>query len=106
MSFKQNKWDGNDLFSLYSCGVIGSLSVIALSKVVEKFRLLKYYGENTLLILCMQMPVIQAVNLVVKKIGMGQMGEFLLTFSVVMLAFCLVIPFMNKYLPWFVGKKV
>ena len=105
LSFKQNKWDENDLFSLYSCGVIGSLSVIALSKIVEKFRLLKYYGENTLLILCMQMPVIQAVNLAVKKIGMSQMAEFLLTFVVVMLAFCIIIPFMNKYLPWFVGKK-
>jgi hypothetical protein len=53
----------------------------------------------------MQMPVIQVVNIIVKKLCIGEMAEFLLTFVFVMIAFLFVIPMMNKYLPWFTGKK-
>ena len=105
LSFKQNKWEIDDLLPLYGCGIIGSLSIIALSKIVESSRLLKFYGHNTLIILCMQMPVIQAVNLVTKRMGLNDMVEFLLTFVCVMLVFCIVIPVVNKYIPWFVGKR-
>lgn len=105
LSFKQNKWDVENLVPLYTCGIIGSLAVIAFSKIIEKSRLLKYYGENTLILLCLQMPVIQVVNIFVKKLNISDMGQFLLTFLGVMLVFLAIIPIMNKFLPWFTGKK-
>lgn len=105
LSFKQNNWELKDLFPLYSCGIIGSIAILAISKVAEKSRVLKFYGENTLTLLCMQMPVIQFVNLFTKKMGTSPMLEFVLTFIGTILLFCIIIPFMNRFLPWFVGKK-
>lgn len=105
LSFKQNKWEMEDFIPLYTCGVVGSLGIISLSRILEKSRLLKYYGENSLIILCLQMPVIQVMNIIVKQLSLNEMWEFLLTFVFVMIAFLFVIPIMNKYLPWFTGKK-
>ena len=105
LSFKQNKWSIGDLFPLFGCGIIGSCAIMALSKLIENTKILQYYGENTLILLCMQMPVIQVINLIIRKCGMGLWLEFVTTFIVVMLSFFIIIPFMNRFLPWFVGKK-
>ena len=105
LSFKQNKWEVEYLIPLYTCGAFGSFAVIALSKILENSTSLQYFGKNTLILLCMQMPVIQVVNIAVRKLGLSDWPEFLLTFIMVIISFYIVIPIMNNYLPWFVGKK-
>lgn len=105
LSFKQNKWSADNLLQIYVCGIMGSLSILALSKMIEQSTILKYYGKNTLTILCLQMPVIQVCNIVVKRIHLVGWNGFLMTFVLVLVAFFAIIPIINKYLPWVSGKK-
>lgn len=105
LSFKQNQWEVDNLLQIYGCGILGSMAMLSLSKCIERSKVLKYYGENTLTILCLQMPVIQVCNTVVRRLQMNDMHSFLLTFLLSVLAFFAIIPFMNKYLPWVTGKR-
>lgn len=105
LSFKQNQWESDILLHIYGCGILGGLAILSISKIIERSRFLKYYGENTLTILCLQMPVIQVCNIVVKRLRMNDMHSFLLTFLLTIFAFFVIIPIMNRWLPWVTGKK-
>lgn len=105
LGYVQNLFDGTCLFSLYTCGIIGTLALLALSKVIENSTILKYYGENTLTMLCLQMQAIQVANMITKIIVQSGYVGFLLTLIIVLLMFLAIIPLVNKYIPWTAGKS-
>lgn len=57
--------------ALYVTGIVGTIGVVLVANILQKSSLLKFYGKNTLTILCMQMPVIQLVHMIPSKIGFG-----------------------------------
>ena len=104
IGYKQNRFPIHSFIPLYLCGIVGTFMMLSISKIINKSRMLSFYGENTLAILCLQMPVIQVVNIFVRRFHLGG-AEFLLTFIITLIAFPPVIWIINKYFPIVVGKK-
>ncbi len=101
-----NGFSYKNILQAYLSGIAGSLVIIMLAYIIGHSKVLCFYGRNTLIVLCMQMPVLQPLNLVLKKItpGVGYFELFLL-FILAMLSMVIIIKFYNKYLPFAVGKK-
>lgn len=100
-----NRFPADKVLQVYGCAVVGTLGVCLLSMAIKKSKLLVFYGKNSLTILCMQMPVIQVVHMVPDKLGMGGGKNLVFTFVVTTLLFLIIIPVMNKVVPWVTGKK-
>ena len=89
----------------YICGVSGSVAIIGISYIIKHNKTLSFYGINTLVILCMQMPVLQPINIVVKRLGINDAYSFALLTISALLVMNIVIYVYNRYLPWAIGKK-
>lgn len=105
LGYKQNSFPLSSFVPLYLCGVVGSILSLAVSKIIDHSKLLVFYGENTLIMLCLQMPIIQVANLFVKKFEWGGYWGMAFTFVITLIVFLFIIPIFNKYLPYVVGKK-
>lgn len=105
IGYKQNRFPIHSLVPLYLCGCVGTIMLLAISKIINKSRILSFYGKNTLTLLCLQMPVIQVANLIVTKFEMGGVISFLLTFLITLMIFLPIIWIFNRFLPMVIGKK-
>lgn len=105
--FLANHFPWHHIFGFYGCALLGSLGILIISKCISTNKMLSFYGKNTLILLCMQMSVLQVTNIIVSKCyhGTPYVGIALLTIgaAVIMIP---VIYFLNRYLPFFCGKKI
>lgn len=91
----------------YGCGVVGSLSVLALSNMIGKLPLISFVGRHSILVLCTQMYLI---NLFVKLTNrfFGSLGYYpasLLVLLLVCVSYYALVPLVNRYVPWIIGEK-
>jgi fucose 4-O-acetylase-like acetyltransferase len=100
-----NRFPLNEYFNVYASGLFGTFGILLISKIMEKVNILKFYGRETLIILCMQMPVIQVVHIIINKFITNDVYNFVVVLIVTMCSFLFIIPIINKYIPWAAGKK-
>lgn len=106
IDFLGNTFSYDNIIQSYFTGLLGSLAILMISYVIGTSKILSYYGKNTLVILCMQMPVLQPINMVVKRLGVSNSYADLLCLTVIAAIIMIgVIELFNKYIPWATGKK-
>ena len=103
IGYNMNLFHRGDFIPLYLCGILGSLGVIFISMIINHSIMLSYYGRNTMVMLCLQMPIIQVVNMFT-KINRGGYFSIFISLIVVLIIFLPIFPVFNKYLPWAIGK--
>ncbi len=83
-----------------------SVSLVFLSKsLLDKSKLFAFIGRNTMWLMCTHHLVYRPVKMIVERFVDNHTNSSILIF-VITLALCLtVVPLVNKYTPWLVGKK-
>lgn len=98
VDFVDNQFGKNTFFPLYTCGIIGTLFILFLSKKLGHLPLISYWGRYSIIILCLHNPVIQVTMLFFNRIplteGWLKIGLVLAT---VMVSFLGIIPLMKRY---------
>ena len=93
-----------DIFSLYAGGLLGTLGIILLSKILKKLPLLSYCGRYSIMILVIHVLVIKAVKPLILHFCSGTVS-ILLTLLVAFGVSALLIPVMKKFLPHITAQK-
>lgn len=104
VSYHYNKFDGS-IFALYSCGLLGTLFVIFLSKMLKKLPLVSYWGRYSIIILCTHNLVVQFFAILLKTLPISREWMGILDLTITMLLYMLIIPFCIKYLPYVTAQK-
>ena len=92
-------------FTFLTCGFLGSLGVILCSKMINKLPLVSYFGRYSIIILCTHMLIIQVVLIVIRKLSLSNIMEFIVVFICTMLSYLIIIPFCKKFLPYVTAQK-
>ena len=101
------------LLLIYVSGVLGTLAVLLLSRVIKWLPVISYIGRYSIIVLCTHMPIMKALILAVSLLPDGytpalwssnavQSMVFLLLTLACSMACCW---FLSKYLPWFTAQK-
>ena len=91
----------------YGCGVVGSLSVLALSNMIGKLPLVSFVGRHSILVLCTQMYLINLFVKLTNRIfdSLGYYPASLLVLLLVCVSYYALVPLVNRYVPWIIGEK-
>lgn len=83
-----------------------SISLVFLSKsLLDKSKLFAFIGRNTMWLMCTHHLVYRPVKIIVERFVDNHTNSSILIF-VITLAICLaVVPLVNEYTPWLVGKN-
>lgn len=86
--------------------VSGCVFIYGLCKLLDSLNIkfLSYIGMNTIAVLCVQKPIIAACEAVFKKIKVFWFVELIGIAVIVVLASCVLIFFINRYVPVLNGK--
>ena len=100
---KSNSYGGLlGMLELYPYGIIGTLMVLSISRIIGKVPVLSYLGRYSIIVLCVHCFIIQFVS----DLLYVKMGEsFVITFIIIAFLCVIVIPFFKNYLPWFTAQK-
>ncbi len=74
------------LFIVNSC--IGSVFILAISGLVNKFTLFEYIGKNTIAILGIHGFAISTVSVLCRTVGLHGIALYCIVFAVTMIASC------------------
>lgn len=106
---------GNNIFLFYINGILGSFLLIFLASLFEnhKLKLLSYFGQNTLIIMIFEVYAFAPIKLITRKIlnvsatNQNYMSLPLAILAAIISMFICLLPiwFINKYLPFCIGKK-
>lgn len=105
-SFISNSYGGNvGQLQLYPYGILGTLVVLLVAKMIGSLPLLSYSGRYSIIVLCTHAYVIQFSGIFWKSITENRVMLFLLTFFTTVLLCVSVIPFFRKFLPYVTAQK-
>ena len=88
-----------------ACGFLGSMGVILCSKKIHKLPLVSFFGRYSIIILCTHLLVMQVVLIVIRKLALPNVAEFIIVFICTMLSYLVIIPFCKKFLPYVTAQK-
>ncbi len=104
VSYVFNRYDGS-IFTIYSCGLIGTLFIIFFSKILKSLPLISYWGRYSIVILCTHNMVIQFLAIFLKKTHWNNTALCVSDLIITMMLYLLIIPFSLKYLPHVTAQK-
>lgn len=98
------------IYSLYVCGIAGSLGTLSLAKLFHKLPFLSYLGRYSIIILCTHMiPGSYLFLFAPLKVFFCIQSSFLfhlfLLIVLLILEYTVIIPIFKKYLPYFTAQK-
>lgn len=106
VSYKQNHFSGMAYYTIYLCGLMGTLGIMYCAKKLNRLPLVSYWGRYSIMILVTHRIVYQAVSpLAIVMTGGVNYGTVMVNLAITLLSYLLIIPFMRKYLPYVTAQK-
>lgn len=105
VNYLLNTYNGASYFEVISCGIIGTLFIILLSKAIKKIRFISYWGRYSIIILCTHNLIIQTIIPIITKINTNKWIIILITLSITMFLYLIIIPLCVKFLPYVTAQK-
>lgn len=104
--FPMNNYLDCNIFSLYSCGLLGALGIIFLAKRIVRLPIISYYGRYSIMILCTHLPL-YAILYNVANYCMIRQSVYLhlIFFVIIMSSYIGIIPLLKKYMPYITAQK-
>ena len=102
-SFQSNEY-GN-LWSLYTCGISGTLFVMVIAKKIQSLPIISYCGRYSIIILCTHQMIIQFILLFIKRLARNDLYIVALLFLITLGIEIMLIPVFRKYLPYVTTQK-
>lgn len=106
-SYMSNNYTENYIVAIAG-GLIGSIGTLAISTLIQNFRLLSYIGRNTCFILCTHCYAYKIFTLIApfnNESTVHLYANMLIVLILTITSLALIAPLFNKYLPLTVGKK-
>ena len=105
-SYKQNIYNVNPIV-LYVCGMMGVLGVVFLSKILHNLPFIAYWGRYSLMILVTHALLLQVYMPIARRFlsDLPQVVMAAIVLTTVMFSYQLIIPLMNRFLPYFTAQK-
>lgn len=101
------------LAMIYLSGVMGTLAVLLLSRVVKRLPVISYIGRYSIIVLCTHMAIVRIIMAVASTLP--AYGEDTIWSSNVVQSFCILALtlacciaccwLLSRYLPWFTAQK-
>lgn len=89
----------------YVCGMTGTLGIIFTAKMLHTLPFITYWGRYSIMILCTHGLILHVLLPLVHPLHLSAMVTALVLLPIVMFSYQLLIPFMNKYLPYVTAQK-
>ena len=89
---------------VYPYGILGTMSVLLLSKMMGKIPILTYIGRYSIIVLCTHVYVIHFVNHFI-RLAEGTSLRLTVVFVMTVLGCLALIPLFKKYLAYFTAQK-
>lgn len=110
VSFIENNMKHANAFIMYSCGVVGSLGILAVAKRINSLPIFSYLGRYSIIILCTHTLFYQFVFHYIIQYFQNNTDIPLLyisiaCFVIMCLLYLLIIPLIKKFLPYFCAQK-
>lgn len=99
----QNKY--SNFLSFYLCGVIGTLCILILSKKIETFPFISYWGRYSIMILLTHNYIVRIIMILFKGFELNKASLTFLTLIITMFMYQILIPIMKRYLPYVTAQK-
>lgn len=96
---------GENILVTYLCGVIGSLFILILSKLVKRVVFLNFVGRYSIMILLVHYVIIRYISPVVLDRVNDNNIACIIVFIVTVTACSILIPFFRKYMPYVTAQK-
>jgi len=95
------------IWSVYLCGIIGTLSVLFLSKAIKKIPLVSYFGRYSIMVLVTHGWVQWGIIKILQEnhVHWPRPVALAFVFVVTMLLYLVIIPFMKRFLPHVTAQK-
>lgn len=105
VEFYRNNYSYHSYFTLYICGFLGTIMIILIAKFIGTVPILTYYGRYSIIILCTHYLLYKGLNYFIAQYFEDGIIKSLYTFTIIMLAELVIIPFSKKYLPHVTAQK-
>lgn len=100
-----NNFANSSIEGFISCGLIGSLGILLISKKIVYIPLISYIGRYSIIVLCTHMFLIKIVITIIRKIAHNEWMLFVVTLLIVLASYLFIIPIMKKYFPYVTAQK-
>ena len=108
--FVYNRMENANIFSMYSCGLIGTIGILYISKLIKKLPIISYLGRYSIIILCTHVLFYLFIFQHVIKYcyvnwNIPQLYTSIGCFFAEILISLLIIPLMIRYMPYICAQK-
>jgi fucose 4-O-acetylase-like acetyltransferase len=97
------KLEYNNIFLLLLCFILGSISILSLSMLISRNKIIEFYGKNSLIVLGVHLILIKLLNVLGAMLKVDIKWYF--QFSIIILLMFPIIILLNKYFSFFIGNK-
>ena len=109
-SFVENNMEFANIFVVYSCGLVGTIGILSISKEIKKLPIISYLGRYSIMILCTHVLFYQflwryAVSYCHNNFNIPQLYTSFGCMVVMCLLYLLIIPFMKRFMPYVCAQK-
>ena len=103
LNFIGNSYGGTlGYIELYPYGIIGTICVLSLSRIVGNLPVISYIGRYSIIILCTHIYIIQITAYLTSLLGIN---NFINVFILTVLISLFIIPLFKQYLGYFTAQK-
>lgn len=95
----------SNYYSVYPCGIIGTLTVLVIAKRLNHLLLVSYLGRYSIIVLCTHMLVMKVFRHIMRIIVLDESYTMWLNLILTILCMLIIIPLCRKYLPYFTAQK-
>ena len=95
----------SNFFTVYPCGIIGTMMVFVIAKRLKSLSLLSNLGRYSIIVLCTHLIVMKILRHVMRYIIIDETYTMWINFVLTVFSMLIIIPLCRKYIPYFTAQK-
>lgn len=104
VNYRTNRYSMS-LIHVYITGILGSLGIIYISKIIHWLPIISYLGRYSIMVLVTHKILMIPFIWIILKINLSKICSFYLIASLMILSYLIIIPIMKKFLPHVTAQK-
>lgn len=104
-SLKYNNFSPKTAILLYPCGILGTLAIVFLAKLIRTIPPVSYLGRYSIMILVTHYPMLMVLNPLVGCLGLSKVPHLVVLLLLTLSMYFFLIPVMKRFLPHVTAQK-
>ncbi len=105
VSYFRNSYSPHSYYTLYICGILGTMMVILFAKQIGTIPIVTYIGKYSIIVLCTHYLLYIGLNHYIFNIFENGLIKMLCIFFTIVIIELAIIPLLIKYLPYVTAQK-